>query len=413
MVQTKKRRVPINLRQGGDFGAKMLLSTRVRKSPFFHLAKEAGCWCYTVYNRVYHPRAYIPLEEGGLLKEYEYLTEHVTMWDVAVERQIQVKGPDAARFVDLVITRDVTKVEVGAARYVILCNLYGGIINDPVLLRLAENEFWFSLADSDVGIYLQGVNAASRMDVEIHEIDVCPVQIQGPKALPLMEKLVGADIRTVPYYGLLMDKQVAGCDVVISRSGFSGEPGYEIYLKDATVHADTMWNAVLEAGEEFNLKVIAPGHIRRIEAGILSWGQDMDIETNPFEVGLGWQVDFEKDDFIGKQALQDIERNGVTERLVGIRMGGEPITWYPSNFYIVRDGETDVGYVTSAFWSPAQNSNIGLAMVPVRYSETGTTLQVVLSEGHADSPVKAEVVKTPFKPSDSPGAGLLKTGTKL
>ena len=413
MVQTKKRHVPINLRQSGDFDAKMLLSTRVRKSPYFHLAKQAGCWCYTVYNRIYHPRAYIPLEDGGLLAEYEYLTKHVSMWDVAVERQIQIKGPDAVRFGDYVITRSVEKIEVGKARYVILCNLYGGIINDPVLLRPAEDEFCFSLADSDVGIYLQGVNAVARMDVEINEIDVCPVQIQGPKSESLLAKLIGPEIHALPYYGLLMGKQVGGCDVTISRSGFSGEAGYEIYLHDATINADAMWNAVLEAGKEFNLKVIAPGHIRRIEAGILSWGQDMDIETNPYEVGLGWQVDFDKPDFIGKEALAEIKKQGVTEKLVGLRMGGEPITWYPSNFYTVRSNGEDVGYVTSAFWSPAQDSNIALAMVPVGVSEVGTSQKVVLSEGHAEEPVDAEVVKTPFKASDSPGTGLLKTGAKL
>ena len=413
MSQTKGRHVPINLRQSGDFDAKILFSTRVRKSPYFHLAKAAGCWCYTVYNRIYHPRAYIPLEEGGLLKEYEYLTRHVTMWDVAVERQIQVKGPDAEAFVDLVITRDVKKVEVGKARYVILCNQYGGIVNDPVLLRPAEDEFWFSLADSDVGLYLQGVNAVARMAVDVNEIDVCPVQIQGPKSSALLRKLVGPEIDTVPYYGLLQGKRIAGCEVVISRSGFSGEAGYEIYLKDATIHADAMWNAVLEAGEELNLKVIAPGQARRIEAGILSWGQDMDIETNPFQVGLGWQVNFEKAAFIGKEALARIKEEGVRENLVGIRMGGRPITWYPSDFYIVRDGETDVGCVTSAFWSPAQDSNIALAMVPVRYGEIGTMLKVVLSKEHADEPVDAEVVETPFKASDSPGSGLLLTGAKL
>ena len=225
MGNMSRRHVPINLRQSGDFDAKMLLSTRVRKSPYFHLAKAAGCWCYTVYNRVYHPRAYIAPEDGGLLKEYEYLTEHVTMWDVAVERQIQVKGPDAEKFVDLVITRDVKKVETGKARYVILCNLYGGIINDPVLLRVADDDFWFSLADSDVGLYLQGVNAVAKMDVEINEIDVCPVQIQGPKAQDLIRALVGPAIDDVPYYGLLQNVQVGGCDVVISRSGFSGEAG--------------------------------------------------------------------------------------------------------------------------------------------------------------------------------------------
>ena len=394
LPKLKRRRVPINLRQSGNSDASMLISTRVRKSPYWHLSHQEGCWCYTVYNRIYHPRAYIPLEEGGLLKEYEYIMNHVTMWNVAVERQIQVKGPDAADFVNLIITRDVhTKLKPGQGRYVILCNQYGGIINDPVLLRIAEDEFWFSISDSDVWAWLQGVNHDGKYDVEIHEIDVCPVQIQGPKAKGLMTKLFGSAIDSVPYYGV-MASTLNGVDVMISRTGFSAEVGYEIYLFDATRNADMMWNAVKEAGQEFNLKVIAPSHIRRIEAGILSWGQDMDVETNPYEVGLGWQIDFSKDNFIGKEALQRIHQEGVTEKLVGLRMGGEPITWYNEDFYLVHADGAPQGYVSSAFWSPALDTNIALAMMPVDYAGEGTKLQVALPK---DGLVDAEIVPVPFK----------------
>ncbi len=394
LPKLKRRRVPINLRQSGNSDAKMLISTRVRKSPYWHLSHAEGCWCYTVYNRIYHPRAYVPLEEGGLLKEYEYITQHVTMWNVAVERQIQVKGPDAADFVNLVITRDVhAKLKTGQGRYVILCNQYGGIINDPVLLRVADDEFWFSISDSDVWAWLQGLNATGKYNVEIHEIDVCPVQIQGPKAKGLMTKLFGSAIDDVPYYGV-MSATLNGMDVEISRTGFSAEVGYEIYLRDATKNADRLWHAVKEAGVEFNLHVIAPSHIRRLEAGILSWGQDMDIETNPFEVGLGWQIDFEKDDFIGKEALKRIHDEGVTEKLVGITMGGKPLTWYNEDFYLVHADGSPQGYVSSAFWSPSLDTNIALAMVPVEYAEIGQSLQVALP---GDGLVDAEVVPVPFK----------------
>jgi glycine cleavage system aminomethyltransferase T len=191
----KRRNVPINLRQSGGSDARIKISTRIRKGPYWHLSQAAGCWCYTVYNHVYHPRAYVPLEEGGLMKEYEYLTEHVTLWNVAVERQIQIKGPDAAEFVNLLITRDVhKKLPPGQARYVILCDEKGGIINDPVLLRIADDEFWFSISDSDVALWAKGVNHGARLNVEINEIDVAPVQIQGPKARALMRKLFGDEI---------------------------------------------------------------------------------------------------------------------------------------------------------------------------------------------------------------------------
>jgi glycine cleavage system aminomethyltransferase T len=408
------RRVPVNLRQSGDHGSKMLISQRLRKSPYFHLSQEAGCWCYTTYNHMYHPRAYLRPEEGGLLKEHEYLTQHVTMWNVAVERQIQVKGPGAAKLVDMVITRSVAKIKPGRARYVILCNRQGGIINDPVLLRLAEDEFWFSLSDTDVGLYLQGVNAFGGYDCEISEIDVAPVQIQGPKSVDLMTKLFGEAVRELPYYGL-MESELKRCKVVVSQTGFSTEKGYEIFLFDATENAETLWHAVLEAGEEFNLKVIAPGHIRRIEAGILSYGQDMDIETNPYQVGLDWQVDLDKEAFVGKEALQRIVAEGVSHKLAGIRMGGEVIDWYPADFYLVYDeaGEQAVGYITSAFYSPTQGCNIGYAMLPTPLTEIGTKLKVRLPDEYARELVWAEVAKTPFKQPEHPGTGLKETGRKL
>ena len=421
----KQRRVPIQLRQSGDSrsqpgdegetaeGSRLLIDQRVRKGPYWHLSQEAGCWSHSVYNRIYHPRAYIKPEDGGLMKEYEYLTKHVTMWNVAVERQICVKGPDAEKFVDMVITRKASICGEMKARYVILCNQYGGVLNDPVMLRPAADEFWFSLSDSDLEFWLQGVNAIAKMDVSIHEIDVAPVQIQGPKSMDLMRKIFGAAIDDVPYYGLMRGK-VGGRDVMISRSGFSAESGFEIYLIDATKYAEDMWYAVLEAGKEFNLRVIAPGHHRRIEAGILSWGQDMDQEVNPFEIGLGWQVDFGKENFIGKDALAKIKADGITHKLCGVRMGGKDITWYPSDFYHVLDegGNQLVGYITSAWYSPTQESNIGYAFVPVKYGEIGNKLQVILADCYGGK-VDAEVVQTPFKKPFDEGTGLKKTGAKL
>ena len=391
----KRRRGPINLRQSGNSDARMLISTRVRKSPWWHMSKAAGCWAYTVYNHLYHPRAYVKPEDGGLLEEYRYLTEHVSMWDVAVERQIQVKGPDAAAFVDLLITRDVhSLLPTMQARYVILCNQYGGVINDPVLLRVADDEFWFSISDSDVVLWARGVNASAGYNVEINEIDVAPVQIQGPKSVMLMEKMFGPRVREIPYYHIIHDT-LNGHAVTISRTGFSAEVGFEIYLHDAMLHSDDVWPYILEQGEEFNLSVIAPSHIRRQEAGILSYGQDLDIENNPYEVRLGWQVDLNKGNFIGKEALARIKEEGVRQRLVGLKVGGEPITWYNEDFYLVKDSDTgdDVGYITSAFWSPSVGSNIALAVMPRTHWKRGTRVKALLPK---DGLVDAEVVRVPF-----------------
>ena len=391
----KKRTLPINLRQSGNSDARMLISTRVRKSPWWHMSKAAGCRAYTVYNHLYHPRAYIAPEDGGLMAEYERLTKHVSMWDVAVERQIQVKGPDAAAFVNALITRDVhALLPTMRARYVILCNRYGGVVNDPVLLRVADDEFWFSISDSDVLLWAQGVNASGRYNVDIRELDVSPLQIQGPKSAALMEKMFGDEIREIPYYGLTRSK-LNGRDVTISRTGFSAEVGFEIYLHDAILYADDVWPHILAQGEEFGLGVIAPSHIRRLEAGILSYGQDMDIENNPFEVRLGWQVDFGKDDFIGKAALAKIKEEGVQQRLVGIKMGGAPITWYNEDFYLVKgaDSDADIGYVTSAFWSPNLQSNIALAVMPRSHWRRGTPVRVRLP---GDGLVDGETTRVPF-----------------
>ena len=412
-VDQSGRSVPINLRQSGPTPVELLISTRIRKSPYWQLSVEAGCWRAEVYNRVYHPRGYIRPQDGGAMAEYEALVNDVTLWDVAVERQIQVKGPDAEAFVNFVITRDATRIPVMRARYVILCNESGGILNDPVLLRLADDEFWFSLSDSDLMLWLQGVNVGRRFNVDISEIDVCPVQIQGPKSIDLMVDLVGPEVADVPSYGL-MEATIAGLPVVISQTGFTGEKGYEIYLYDATLHAEELWNAVLEAGRVHRLRVIAPAHHRRVAAGILSWGQDMDAETLPFQVNLSYQVPRHKvSDYVGKEALErvralvDAGTPPFSHVLVGMRVGGKPIDEYAPDFWLVSDSsEGDpVGYLTSPWWSPDLRTNIALGFVPVELSEPGTNLTVALPEPYAHvagQPVDATVVEIPFRPSVNP-----------
>lgn len=412
-VDQSNRVVPINLRQSGPTPVKMLIDTRVRKSPYWHLSVEAGCWRASIYNRMYHPRGYVRPEDGGAMVEYDALVNHVTLWNVAVERQIRVKGPEAEAFVNFVITRDATKIPVMRARYVILCNETGGILNDPVLLRVAEDEFWFSISDSDLELWLQGVNVGRRFDVDIKEIDVAPVQIQGPKSVDLMTDLFGESVAQLPSYGL-MTGQVAGHEVVISQTGFSGEKGYEIYLYDASLHAEDMWNAILAAGEKHQLSVIAPAHHRRIAAGILSWGQDMDQEVLPFQVNLAYQVPREKTaDYIGKAALEaardqlNAGQYPYTHQLVGMILGGAPIHDYAPDFWLISTAadREPTGYVTSPWYSPENGQNIAMGYVPVEHSAVGTELWVHLPAQYADvpgSPVAAEVVEMPFRASVNP-----------
>ncbi len=423
-VDQSDRQVPYNLRQSGPTKVEMLISTRVRKSPYWHLSMKAGCWRATVYNRIYHPRGYVRPEKGGAMVEYHAIKNHVTMWNVAVERQIRVKGPDAEKFVDYVITRDATKISTMRGRYVILCNYKGGVLNDPVLLRVADDEFWFSLSDSDIGLYLQGVNADKRFNVEIDEIDSCPVQIQGPKSKALMTDLIGDQVNLdeMPFYGLA-EAKVGGRSCVISQSGFSGEAGYEIYLRNATLYAEDMWNAVLKAGKKHKLMVIAPAHHRRIQAGILSWGQDLDHETNPFQCNLGYQVSLsgkgvwdKQTDYVGKAALEKMKtelQNGEKPyklQLVGLELGGKPIEDYANDFYLISDKDVGkpVGYITSPWYHPEKGTNIAMGYVPYEghMSSTGFPIgnlgkkyKVYLPKKYSSKPVDATVVKIPFTKS--------------
>jgi len=414
-IDQSGRKVPINLRQTGDPGIRLLISNRVRKSAYWHLSCEEGCWRATVYNRMYHPRGYVRPEDGGAMVEYRALVNDVTLWNVAVERPIRVKGPDAEKFCDYVCTRDMTRVPVMRGRYVILCNEKGHVLNDPVMLRLAEDEFWFTISDSDLMFWFQGINVFGQYDVEIDEIDVCPLQIQGPKSEALMVDLVGEAVSDVPYYGL-MKAEIGGVECLISQTGFTGEKGYEVYARDSTLNAEAVWKTIKEAGEKHNLMVIAPAHHRRIAAGILSFGQDLDHETNPFQCYLGHMVPKTKEaDYIGKRALEETRelvkagKPPFKQQLVGLALGGKPIEDYAPDFWLVAESEKSapVGWITSPWFSPELETNIAMAYVPVEKSEIGTKLVAWLPEEYQSKPghpVQAEVVSMPFRPSVNPSA---------
>ena len=370
----------------------ILLYTRIRKSPYFYASRKHGVKRYSVYNHTYHPRHY-----GDPVEEYWKLVNGVTLWDVGVEKQIQIKGPDAFDLANTIVPRDLHKCAVDQCKYVFITAPDGGILNDPVLLRVAEDEFWLSLADSDVNLYALGIGAALGMNVTVGEIDVAPVQVQGPNAKKVLVELVGDSILEVPYYGL-MKAEIDGIRVVISRTGYTGEVGYEIYCHSASVHGARLWDLVLEAGQPHGLDVIGPCHIRRIEGGILAFGADMWYENNPFEVGYHytWMVDLDQEaDFMGKEALRRIKEEGVNQKLVGVDMGGDPLGTYIDNemidFFPVHAGGREVGRVTSACFSPRLEKNIGFAMLPIEHAELGNALEVDVPSGR----VAATVVQMP------------------
>jgi glycine cleavage system aminomethyltransferase T len=371
----------------------VLLYTRIRKSPFFYASRKHGVQLYSFYNHMYHPRHY-----GDPVEEYWQLLNGVTLWDVGVERQVEITGPDAFTLANMLVPRDLNKCAVGQCKYVFITAPDGGIINDPILLRLEENRFWISVADSDVLLWAMGVAYNSGLDVTIGEPDVGPLQIQGPKSRGVLVDLFGEDALEIPYY-FLRDYQLDGMDVIVSRTGYTAELGFEIYVKDASRNAEKVWDLVLEAGKPHGLAVIGPCHIKRIEAGILALGADMWFDTNPYEVDMGyeWMVDLEQEsDFVGKEALRRIKAEGVKRKLVGVEIGGAQLGSYNDgsmiDFFPVSSGGERIGRVTSACYSPRLEKNIGYAMVPIVHAELGTELEVETPS----EKTSAVVVRRPF-----------------
>ncbi len=342
---------------------------RLRRSPYFEATQRHGCCSYTVYNHMFLPTCYDDLE-----REYWKLLHEVAVWDVAVERQVEIIGPDAHAFTSRLTPRDLDRCEVGQAKYVVITGADGGIINDPVLLRLGENHYWLALADSDVQLWAKGVALNSGMDVEIREPDVSPLQIQGPKSKEVVRALFGEEVVGLRYYAFV-ETALDGIPVVVTRTGWSGEVGYEIYLRDGSRGVD-LWERVMEAGRPFGIAPTGPSDIRRIEAGILNYGIDMTLDNNPYEVGLGWLVNLDKQsDFIGRQALERIRREGPQRKLVGVEIEGEPLDLNMDRWPVNRNGAS-VGWVTSVVYSPRLEKNIGYALVPVEHAADGTRLSV-------------------------------------
>jgi glycine cleavage system aminomethyltransferase T len=363
------------------------MATWYRKSPYYQRTVEAGCTSWDLYNHMLIPTLY-----DDDLKEYWHLLNHVTLWDVAVERQIEISGPDAARFTQLLTPRDLSSTEVGQCKYVLLCAPDGGIVNDPIVLKLAEDRFWLSLADSDALLYAVGVQAFAGMDVTIREPDVSPLQVQGPRSKDVIRALFGEDVMNLRYYRCT-EIDVDGIPVVVSRTGWTGEVGYEIYLCDSARGID-LWDRVMVAGEPHQIRAIAPSDQRRMEAGIFNYGNDMDITNTPFDVtGLERLVELDNaNQVVSRAALERIAAAGVTKKLVGVRIDGPPLPMWLEDFWPVTKDGAVIGKLTSASYSPRLDLNMGYASLPIELAAEGTTLQI---ESPVD-PMTATVVPLPF-----------------
>jgi aminomethyltransferase len=346
-----------------------------RQSPFFNATRRAGCTSYDIYNHMYLPAYYDDPEV-----EYWVLANGVTMWDVGVERTIEVSGPDADRLIDMITCRDLSKCAVKQGKYMIVTAPDGSIVNDPVLLHVAEDRWWMQLADSDAGLYALGVAASSGLDATVSTPDVHPMQVQGPMAAKTLEKLVGPAIYDIKYYWI-EEFDVDGIPVVISRTGWTAIPGFEVNLLDYD-KGDELWDRIAAAGEEFDIRPIAPCEGRRIEAGIFNYGSDIRLGDTPFHVmGLERLVEEQPQDYVGKAALEELRAKGVDRKLVGIELDGDELRAEMSEYWTVSSDGKPVGHMTDAIWSPGLKKNIGYVWVPIALAEPGNRLDVETEEG--------------------------------
>ena len=372
----------VHVMQSDDFG----FGTQIRKSPYFDATVQWGAQSFSVYNHMYIPRDF-----GDPEQNFWNLVNDAILCDVAVERQVEITGPDAAKFIQILTPRDLSNMAVGQCKYILITNVDGGILNDPILLRLAENHFWLSLADSDILLWAQGVAINSGLDITIVEPDVSPLQLQGPKSGKIMQALFGDSIIDLRYYWL-REVELDGIPLVVSRTGWSSELGYEIYLRNSAQGYE-LWEKIMAAGAPLGLK---PGHtssIRRIEGGMLSYHADADISTNPFELGLDRLMNLDMDaNFIGKAALIRIQEEGVTRKQVGLIIEGVPLKGPNTTFWTIQKDGVAVGNVTSAVYSPRLEQNIALAMVSAEHADIGTSVDVLASSGL----IRASIVGRPF-----------------
>ena len=351
------------------------IGARVRKSPFFKSTCEYGLKAASVYNHMYMPTSY-----GNPSAEYERLVNGVAMWDVSVQRQVALRGPDAIKLARLLTPRNLDNLEIGSGKYVPMCNFDGVIINDPVLLQVEREEVWLSIADSDILLWASAFAGAYMLDVKVFEPDVSPLAIQGPKAINVVCDLFGSWVNDLKYFDFL-DTKIRGIPVVVARSGWSKEGGYELYLRDSG-KADELWSLVASVGARYKIGPGTPNYIARLEGGLISFGADTDKDTNPFELGMDKFVDLEQDqEFIGKNALKIIKTHGVDRRFVGLLIDGEPFDRTNEHRWDITLNGAYAGYASACAYSPRVQSNIGVGMVSKKAIAASDGVAIVTDDG--------------------------------
>ncbi|MEM7323004.1 MAG: glycine cleavage T C-terminal barrel domain-containing protein [Actinomycetota bacterium] len=343
---------------------KLTPSPRIRTSPFHRSVVAAGVTDSTVYNKML-----LPMSFGDPAAEYNRLINDVAIWDVAAERQVEVRGPDADACVQYLTARDLSKMKHGQGKYVAMCDHEGRILNDPVLLKLSDR-YWFSLADSDMLLWVKAVAAEQGFDVTVTEPDVSPLAVQGPKAEAVIVDLFGPHVTELKYFWFI-ETELSGRDgrdipLVLCRSGWSKQGGFELFLRDGS-RGDELWDLVMAAGESYGIGPGGPNAVERIESGLLSWGGDTTPDSNPFEAGMGRYVDVDiAADYIGKAALADVVKNGPERLLVGLMIHTEPgqLDAWPlhERTPVFAEGR-QVGTMSSVARSPRLDATVAVAQI--------------------------------------------------
>ena len=344
---------------------KLNMSRRIRRTPFTNKVEECGVSDFTVVNHMLLPKGF----KNSVEEDYWHLRKEVQVWDVSCQRQVQISGPDAAKLVQKMTPRSIKKMETGKCFYIPIIDETAGMINDPVLLKLDDDMFWISIADSDILLWAKGIALGSGYNVEIVEPDVYPLAIQGPKSEDLLVSIFGEDIKKLKFFNFKVF-DFMGTKQIIARSGYSKQDGFEIYFKGFETHfneielGEKLWDIVWDNGQKFNISPGCPNLIDRIEAGLMSYGNDFTRENNPLECNLEKYCKQEDDhDFIGKDALRKIQSEGIKQQMRGIIFDGEPCKPTGVPLPVYSKNNKKIGQIASGIYSPRIKKNIGLSMI--------------------------------------------------
>ncbi len=368
---------------------RLVHSARYEKSPLFPIFRRLGGTSFLWYNHLLHA-----VDFAGQTKDQEYwaIRNGVTLWDVSVERPVEIDGPDGFTLMDLMTPRDMRKCAVGQCKYALITDENGCVVNDPVVLRLGENRFWLCPSDSDVHLWAKGVAVGMGLKATVRLTDVYPIQLQGPKSVDVLQAIIGDRIRSLKYYWFMEAEFPGRIPVIITRTGWTGEVGYEVFLLDNS-RAEEMLDLVVQRGKAFGLIPAGPNHARRVEASILNNQADMNLETNLYELGLEWQIE-PKGRFIGKEVLERVQREGLRRKLVGFTVEGQPAAHeFEGPWSVFKDGKR-IGQASAFLYSPSLQKNIGLAMIAIDHSAPGERVHVQRLPDEPRHP--ATVVGLPF-----------------